>query len=305
MVGGLGRYFGEQFRQQLWLLAGLVVLAILAAVLAGTGGIMAEAAKARTAHGMVLLALFGLAMTGFQQAMAVAQGAVQGMVSFLLATLPLLVGLSSAGVAPAAAALLHPFLVGAVNLGGLAVARVVLPLLFVSALLDLVSRCAGGVRLDGLARFLRQLALVGLGVILSAFLGVSTVLGVAASLADGVGMRTARFLAKNLIPVVRGMFADATELVATSTLLLRQSIGLVGLTGVCVLAALPILTILAAVLVYRLGAVAVQPVGGGEVAACLEGLAGSLTLAAVAVGAVAVLFFTGLGTLLAAGDLAR
>ncbi len=302
---GLGRYFAGQFREQLSFLAGILALAVLAAMLAGTGGIMSDAAVARTAHGVLLLALFGLAMAGFQQAVSTAQGAVQAMVSLLLATLPLLLGLAAAGGAAGAAGLLHPFVVGAVNLGGMAVERGVLPLLLVAAVVELVARFAGGVRLDGLARFLRQLALVGLGVVLSAFLGVCTVLGVAASLADGVGLRTARFLAKNLIPVVGGMFADAAELVATSSLLLRQSLGLVGLTAVFILAALPILKILALALAYRLGAVAVQPLGGGEVAACLEGLAGTLTLIAVAVGAVAVLFFLGLGSLLTAGGLVR
>lgn len=302
LAAGLARYFVGEVVNSLGLLAKLVVLAVLAAVLHNLQASFQEAAVARAANGVVTLSLVGLALGAFYVAVQMAQDTVGKLVSFMLAALPVFITLLAASGGVIAAGILHPAVAGVVHISSLVVSRWVFPLLFLAAVLDTAGSLAEGVRLSGLARLMRHAGLVGLGLTLCLFLGVTSVLGVAGAVGDGAALRTAKFLAKSFVPVVGGMFSDAAELVATSSLVLRNGVGLVGLMAVLFTVALPILKLLSLILIYRLAAAAVQPVGAGGVASCLEGLAANLALVAVSVGAVALLFFLAVSALVGAGN---
>ncbi len=304
LAEGLARYLFDEVAASLGLLARLVALGVLAAVLSNLQSSFAEAQVARAAYAVVLVALAGMALAAFKVAMDAASGAVERLVGFMQAALPPLITLLAASGSVVTAGLLHPLVLAGVQLSSLLILKWVFPLLFLAAVVETVTGFSEEFRLTGVARLLRQAGMLVLGLGFCLFLGVLTVYGVGASVADGVTLRSAKFMAKAFVPVVGGMFADAAELVASASLLLRNGVGLVGLLAVLFTVAFPVLKLVALILIYRLAGVAVQPVAGPGVAACLEGLAGSLTLVAVAVGAVAVMFVLALGVLVAAGNAA-
>lgn len=304
LARGLLRYFLGELLRNAGLLAKLVVLAVLAAVLYNLQASFADAAVARAAYGVVFIALVGLALVSFHQALQMAQGTLDRLSTFMLATLPLLITLLAASGNVVSAGLFHPLVIAVVQVTNLLVTHWVFPLLMMAALVELATAFSENLKLSGLASLLRQGGMVALGLGLALFLGVMTVQGVGASIADGVTLRTAKYLAKSFVPVVGGMFSDATELVATSTLLLRNGVGVVGLLAVLFSVALPFVKLIALILIYRLAAAAIQPMGGGALVASLNGLAGSLTLVSVTVGAVAILFFLAIAALVGAGNLA-
>lgn len=304
LASGLVRMLMREVVANVGLLAKLVVLAALASVLYHLQSALGDATVARAAYGAVFLALVGLALASFYLAVQVAQGAVERLTTFMLAVLPLLITLLAGSGALVSAGFFHPFVVAVVHFTGLLVSHWVFPLLFLAAVLYAVTGFSEHVQLTGLAGLLRQAGMVALGLGLAAFLGVMTVQGAAAAVGDGASMRAVKFLAKAFVPGVGGMFSDAAELVATSSLLLRNGVGVVGLLAVLFIAVMPIVKLISLVLVYRLAAAAVQPVGVEGLGACLEGLAGNLVLVTVAVGAVAVMFFLALGALVGAGNAA-
>lgn len=304
LARGLARYFFREVAGSLSLLGKLVVLAVLAAVLFNLQASMSEAGVARAAYAAVLLALAGLALASFHLGLQAAQETVGRMVTFMQSILPVLIAMLVASGSIVSAGLFHPFVLMAVHLGSLLVLKWVLPLLLLATIVDVVTSLSENVKLSGIARLLRQAGLVALGSGLILFLGAITVYGAAGSVSDGVTLRTAKFLAKSFIPMVGGMFADAAELVASSSILLRNGIGLLGLIGVSVMVALPLLKLLSLVFIYRLAAAAVQPIAGPGIVSCLDGLAGSLLLVCVAVGAVAVMFFLAIAVLVGAGNAA-
>lgn len=304
LARGLARYFFSEVAGSLGLLGKLVVLAVLAAVLFNLQASLNEAGVARAAYAAVLLALVGLALTSFHLGLQAGQGAVERLVSFMQSILPVLIAMLVASGSVVSAGLLHPFVLMAVHLGSLLVLKWVLPLVFLAAVVEVVTSLSENVKLSGMARLLRQGGLLALGLGFILFLGAMTVYGAAGSVSDGVTLRTAKFLAKSFIPVVGGMFADAAELVASSSILLRNGIGLLGLIGVSIMVVLPLLKLLSLVFIYRLAAAAVQPIAGPGIVSCLDGLAGSLLLVCVAVGAVAVMFFLAIAVLVGAGNAA-
>jgi stage III sporulation protein AE len=304
VLNALLAVFAGQLRGSLRLLGELLVLVVFAAVLRQVQGAFEGEAVAAVADAAVFAALGAICLAGFALAVRLAQGAVTDLSSFMIALLPALVGLLAATGAPTTAGLLHPALLAGLEVVGMAVRAAVFPLLLLAAVLDIAGAFAPRFRLTSLAGLMRQAGLGLLGLLLTVFLGVVAVQGLAGAVADGVALRAAKYATKTFVPVVGGLFADAAEVVLSSSFLLRSGVGVVGLVAVALLVAVPVMKMLALWLVYRLSAALAQPVGGEGVAQVLGGVAGTLSLMTLAVGAIGLVCFLSLSVLVGAGGAA-
>ena len=79
-----------------------------------------------------------------------------------------------------------------------------------------------------LAQLLRNFAIGILGAFMTVFLGVISVQGTSSAVADGVTIRTAKFVTGNFIPVIGRMFTDAADTVINASVLLKNTVGLAG-----------------------------------------------------------------------------
>jgi stage III sporulation protein AE len=100
------------------------------------------------------------------------------------------------------------------------------------------------------------------------------------------------------------MFADAVEVVIGSALILKNAVGLLGVLAIFLTILFPLLKLLAVVLVYRVGAALVQPLGAAAVGDCLQVIANTLTLFLVATAAVGLMFLITVTVIIGAGNVA-
>ena len=63
---------------------------------------------------------------------------------------------------------------------------------------------------------------------MTVFLSVVSIQGTATAVADGVAIKTAKFVTGNFIPVVGRMFTDAADTVISASVILKNTIGLAG-----------------------------------------------------------------------------
>ena len=191
---------------------------------------------------------------------------------------PALTALLAAAGGVTSAVVFHPVLVAMVGTVASAVRFILLPLIFGSAAIGLLAHFSEELPLSRLAGLTRQIAVTILGLLCVVFSGVIAVRGAISPIADGVGMRTAKFLTKTLVPVVGGMFADAVEVVAGGSLLIKNAVGVFGLGVVFFMVAVPVLKLWAVVLIYKVVAAVIQPIVDRQVVEAISGLEGSLTL---------------------------
>jgi stage III sporulation protein AE len=283
------------------LLGRLVILAVAAAVLDLVGRAVGREEVTRLAATAVYLALVAMALDTFTQGVALARTTVGTMDSWITALLPLLLTLLAGMGAVTSAALLQPVLLLGADVVGHAVGDVAIPLIYIGGVMDVVGKITP-YRLGHLAALVRSAGLWLLGGLLSLFLGVLAVAGSVGPVADGIALRSGKFLANAFVPVVGKMFSDATEMVLGSSLLLKNVIGGLGVLVLLMLLVLPVLKLLAMVFTYRLAGAAVSPVESGPVLSVLESMAMTLVFVLVAMGAVAIMCFLALAALLTAGS---
>jgi stage III sporulation protein AE len=303
VTNGLVRYFFREVVAGSKLLGQLLIILVFAALLSALEQSFQVQGTVRIAQALMFMIIMAIAIQSFNVALSTGKNAISNMVSFMQALLPILFTMLVASGAVASTALLHPFLLATITILGTLTQDIVFPLLYLSAVLNLVTYVVPEINVGRLASCISGACATLLGIILCVFVGVSAVQGAAAKVADGVSIRSAKFLAASFIPVVGKLFSDALEAVVGYSAVLQTAVSTVGMLLLLFLCAFPLLKILALIFVYKLAAALAEPIADTRVARCLGGLGNSLGLIFATVGVVALLFFLALTALVGLGNL--
>lgn len=303
IAGGLVRYLVREVLANAGILSTIIVLAVAGAVLQNLQSAFDAEATGKLAHWVVYLMLVGLAITGFGIAVTTAKQIMDTLSGFMLAMLPTLLTVLAAMGGLTSAAIFQPIMVTFVSTLATTMVAVVFPLIFLSAVLEIISGLNDNFKLSGLSGLLKQGANWTLGLVSTLFLGTVAVKGAAGAVADGVTLKTAKFLFGNFIPVVGKMFADASDLIFGSTVLLKNALGMAGAAAIFFITAFPLLKILSLVVIYQVAGALVEPIGAGPTAKMLTTVAKSLQQVFASVAVVALMFFVAITVIVGAGNL--
>ena len=285
------------------LLGTLILLTIFSMLLQLLQNAFNQSAVSKVAYALVYMVLIIIALNSFHVAIEYTNEAIHAMTNFILALIPLLLALMASSGGLASAAFFHPVIIFLMNTSGLLIQNVVLPLLFLSALLNIVSTLTDQYKVTQLASLLRNISIGLLASFLTIFLGVISVQGASAAVTDGITIRTAKFITGNFIPVLGRMFTDATDTVISASILLKNTVGVLGVAVLLFIVAFPAIKVLSLALIYKFAAAILQPLGGGPVIACLDIISKSVIYIFAALAIVSLMFFLSLTVIIAASNL--
>ncbi|MCA1058164.1 stage III sporulation protein AE [Rossellomorea aquimaris] len=285
------------------LLGTLIMLTIFSMFLQSLQNSFEGGSVSKVAYSIIFMVLIIIALNSFHVAIDYTRDAISTMVHFIIALIPLLLALIAASGGVVSAAFFHPVIIFLMNTSGLLIQNIVLPLLFLSALLSIVSTLSVHYKVTQLAQLLRTWSIGLLGAFMTVFLGVISVQGATAAVTDGITIRTAKFVTGNFVPVIGRMFTDATDTVISASVLLKNTVGIAGVAIVLIIAAFPAIKILMIAFIYKLAAALLQPLGGGPVIECLDTIAKSVIYVFAALAIVSFMFFLSLTVIIAAGNI--
>jgi stage III sporulation protein AE len=285
------------------LLGTLILLTVFSMLLQLLQNAFNQSTVSKVAYALVYMVLIIIALNSFHVAIQYTNDAIQSMTNFILALIPLLLALMASSGGLASAAFFHPVIIFLMNTSGLLIQNIVLPLLFLSALLNIVSTLTDQYKVTQLAGLLRNISIGLLASFLTIFLGVISVQGASAAVTDGITIRTAKFITGNFIPVLGRMFTDATDTVISASILLKNTVGVIGVAVLLFIAAFPAIKVLSLAFIYKFAASILQPLGGGPVIACLDIISKSVIYIFAALAIVSLMFFLSLTVIIAAGNL--
>ncbi|MHB8157553.1 MAG: stage III sporulation protein AE [Desulfocucumaceae bacterium] len=285
------------------LLGKLVILAIICAVLQNLTTAFDRGSTGQLTYMVSYLVIVALAIGSFTLAVDAGREAVDRMVVFMQAILPVILTLLVAVGGFTSAAIYQPVVFVSIAMIATIIRNVVLPLILISAILVLVSNLSSKFRVSNLAGLIRAVAMGILGIMSTVFLGVLSIQGVAGAVGDSVVLRTAKFATDAFLPVVGGMFSDALEAIVSSSLLIKNAVGIAGVVVILSIMLMPLVKILCIALIYKLAGAIIQPVDDGQVVSCLNDLGNSLLAIFAAVATAGLLFFFTLTILVAVGNI--
>lgn len=285
------------------LLGSLILLTIFSMFLQTLQNAFEQKTVSKIAYSVVYMVLIIIALNSFHIVINYTLESISAMTGFIIALVPLLIALIASSGGLVSAAFFHPVILFLMNTSGMLIQYVVLPLLFLSAVLSIVSTLSEQYKVTQLAQLLRNVSIGILGMYVTIFLGVISVQGATAAVTDGIAIRTAKFVTGNFIPVIGRMFTDATDTVITASLLLKNTVGILGVATVLLLAAFPAVKILSIAIIYKLAAALLQPLGGGTVITCLDIISKSIIYIFAALAIVSFMFFLSITVIVAAGNI--
>jgi len=273
------------------LLGKLVVLAIICAVLQNLVCSFEKGTTGQLTYSVVYLVLITIAVGSFSISINAGRQVVDTLVAFMQALTPVLLTLLVAVGGAASAAVLSPIILATLSVFGTLIKNVILPLFFFIAVLGIVGNISDRYRVSNLAELLKTAAMWMMGMFSTVFLGVLAIQGVAGAVGDSVVFKTAKLSVDTFVPVVGRVFSDALAAVISSSLLIKNAVGIAGIAAIGAILLVPLVKIACLAFIYKLAGALVQPVGEGQIVKCLNDLGNNLLLVFAAVAVVGLLFF--------------
>ncbi|MEK4881191.1 MULTISPECIES: stage III sporulation protein AE [Paenibacillus] len=306
LKGVLSGLLGFMWHEVLYngkLLVTIVMISVLSMILETLQTAFERKTVSKVAYTLCYMVVLVIAVNSFNIAIGYAKDAIDRMIDFMMAMIPLLFALLASMGNIVTVSVTHPLIVFMIHTVGTMIHTLVFPFLFFSAVLHLVSALSEKYKLTQLANLLRNIGAGLLGVLLTVFLGVISVRGITSSVTDGVTIRAAKYITGNFVPVIGKMFADATDTVISASLLVKNAIGLSGVIIILFLCAFPAIKILVLALIYNIAAAVMQPLGETPIVVCLQTIGKSMVYVFAALAAVSLMFFMAVTIMLTAGNL--
>ena len=180
--------------------------------------------------------------------------------------------------------------------------RITLPFSLSAAVTGMLDHLSDKVRLSRLSALMKTLAHGTLGVGFTVFLYVTALQALGAAAADGVSLRTAKYMVDNFVPVVGGMFADTMDTLVGASLLIKNALGVTGLVLLLGTAAQPMLQTFCTGLVYRGCAALLEPIADKRISAAIQHFSDMLMLLFTIQLSVSAMFLLLVAQMLAVGQ---
>ncbi|HHV43157.1 MAG TPA: stage III sporulation protein AE [Firmicutes bacterium] len=304
LAESLLQYLVREIVYNLRLFGRLIAVVILCALLQSLQKATKESGVIDVSFGVSFLVMAYISIESFKAAVAIGTSAIDGMVSFMQALIPVMSSLLVAVGGVGSAAVLHPVFYLAINWIAFAVDYWFIPLVAMATVLGIMGNLSKDLTVDRFAALLKQGGMAVLGLLSAVFLGITAVQGKLAPVSDGVGLRTAKFVSTTFVPVVGNLFSNAMDTVVGGALLLKNAVGVFGLITVAVVVAFPLVKLFALILVYRVVAALAEPFSDPRLVKIIQCLESSLCYIFGGVAVVALMFFLTITVMVSAGNLA-
>ncbi len=242
----------------------------------------------------------GTALKCFYTAMECASGVIEAMCTFITKIAPMIVMLLMSGGNAVAASAFHPVLSAAVYIITLVCQKCILPLITVSAVLSVVNNMSADLRVSNMIRLVNSTVKWILAAVFTMFTGISAIYGFSAPAMDAVGIKTIKFAAGSLVPVVGGFLSDSLETVIAGAKLAKNAVGTAGIIVLVITVAAPVAKLLAMMLIMKLTAAAIEPFGDKRVSGVLWDMSELVTVVLAMVLTVTVMFVVVIAIILSA-----
>ena len=285
------------------LLIKLLVLTIICAVLTNLQSSFEKDTVGQLAFYVCYLVIIAVSIQAFTIGFNIGRDAIENMVVFIQVLLPILITLLLAMGGFTSSALFQPVILGAVSVISTLMKDVLLPIIFFSGIIGIVSKISYKVQIKKVSGLLRQVSFAILGVTLTIFIGIISIQGITAAKVDGITIKTAKFAVDKFIPIVGKFLSDAMDTVVGCSMLLKNAVGIIGLIALFIICIMPILKIAAILFIFKVSSAVIEPISDSRIVDCLNDISKSLLFILSTVLAVGMMFFIAISIIINAGNM--
>ncbi len=298
---------GDMITKEIRGCASLMAVIIVLGAVSGVVNVMNNTDKGGEAAQSAFFACFvmmsAVAVKCFSLALGYAMDIIDAMSEFITMLSPMLMALLMSGGHIVSASAFHPVLSASVYTITMLVAKCIMPLVQLGAVLSIINNLSGRVQVSGFNSLIHSITKWILTAVLTIFSGITAIYGFTTPVLDEISAKAVRFAVGSLVPVVGGLLGDAVQTVAGSTHMMKNAVGTAGVATICVMCIVPVIKISVIVLMLKLTYAVTQPVTDSRISGLIKDTAASVSTILGMVITVAVLFIINISIILASTNI--
>lgn len=182
--------------------------------------------------------------------------------------------------------------------------NIILPLFVFCMVFTVAGNLSNNVKLNGFSKLFMSIFKWTIGITFTLFSSLLVVQGITAGSYDGLSIRTTKYALKSYIPFVGSYLADGLNLILTSSMLIKNSVGLAGLILLFATIIAPIVKILVLKLSLALASSILEPICDKRICDFLGGVSKCLSMLIATICAIGFAYLIITGLIMCSGNLA-
>lgn len=279
-----------EIRRTVSLLVFIPAIAVLSTYISGMHRGFQSKGATSAAFFVSYTVMAGIAATAFVETVRCGQGAIENISVFMRGLIPVALASLAASGAVISATTFEMVLMSVIEITELAVEKFFLPLVMMSAALNIANNISKTLNAEKLVQLINKTVKWGIGIMMTVFVGITGLQGIASGSADGLTVKVTKFAASNLIPMVGGILAETVETVMNCSVVIKNAVGIIGIIIVIVIAVLPLVKVTACLIIFRVCAALIQPISDEQCEKCVSELGNSVSAILGMTTAVVIMF---------------
>ena len=258
-------------------LLGEILIAILS--LALIKSLLDDDSETMSLLGVVgTLITVGILYTSLADCITLVTDTITGASVFMYSYVPIFSSILAAGGSSSSGISYYVVTLAVCELIGFFVKNLLVPFLGFTIAVSIAEAINPSILGFNLSGTLKNISIWILGLIATIFIGVISVQGIMGTAADSLGLRTVKFAASSLIPIVGGAMSDAYSTFSGSISFLRSGVGAVGIAVILFTVLSPVITVLCLKIVFSICKGLSAFFGQSSIAGLLSGVNSVLTI---------------------------
>ena len=215
---------------------------------------------------------------------------------------PIIITLMTGLGAVSSVGVFQPVLAIMSNIISVIIFKAVIPIFIFSFVLNVIGHLSNNVKLDKFNSFLSSLFKWIIGITFTIFFAVISIQGISAGSFDSVSLRTAKFTVSSYVPVMGGYLSQGMDLILASGVLIKNSVGLVGILIIISSIISPILEIVIFSLMLKGVSAILQPLNNNRITNFLHSTSKVITMLSTCIIVVGFMYFLSIGMCMASAN---
>ena len=271
--------------------ASILVLALLSSIIKSLENSFTSSGITTVTNYIVFITVVTLTLVSFKDILALCYTTIENIIGLVNVIVPIMISLLILVGFPITSTALNPIFIGGIAAINIVFKKFIFVAISLAFAILVVNNVTNNIKLNRLSSFIKQINVVSLAGVFTLYLGLVSIQGLYVTSFDKFTVKTAKFAVGNFIPVVGGFVSDSVDILLSSSQLIKNvfgGIGLVILVGICLI---PIIKILSVVLVYKLCAISIEPIGEDNISSFLNEVANLMIIILATIIAVTIMFF--------------
>ncbi len=273
----------------------IIGIGIIASLLGQIKSKFNEKSTSDIVHFVCFCIIILLMATSVKKLVASTTSTINTMQSITNSIFPVILTLMTGIGAVSSVGVFQPVLAVMTSVISTIIFKAVVPIFIFSFVLNIIGHLSNNVKLDKFNSFLSSTFKWLIGITFTIFFAVISIQGISAGSFDSVSLRTAKFTISSYVPVMGGYLSQGMDLIMASGVLIKNSIGLVGILIIISNILSPILEIVVFSLMLKAVSAVLQPLNNNRITNFLHSTSKNITMLSTCIIVVGFMYFLSIG----------